>query len=83
MLAMNYDMQLGASNSHAAPDELLLPARRVWERYGTTSRTLSRWISSEDLSFPKPIIINSRRYWRESELLAWERSRARAIVVGE
>lgn len=59
-----------------AADDLLLPARKTWERYGVTDRTLDRWLAREDLQFPKPTIVNGRRYWRLSELEAWERARA-------
>lgn len=31
--------------------------------------TLWRWIHERD--FPKPIYIGRRRYWRESDVLAW------------
>ena len=56
----------------------LLPARRVWERYGITDRSLDRWILREGLRFPKPVVINGRRYWYEAELSAWERDRRSA-----
>ena len=56
--------------------EPLVPARRAWERFGITPRTLSRWVQDERLQFPKPIVIKSRRYWRETDLAAWERTRA-------
>ena len=61
----------------SAETEPLLPARRAWERFGVTPRTLDRWLQDERMSFPKPVVINSRRYWRESELAAWEQSRAK------
>ena len=54
----------------------LLPARAVWERYAVTGRTLDRWIDNPTLDFPKALIINKRRYFRLSELEAWERQQA-------
>jgi len=45
-------------------------------RYDVTNRTLDRWIISEQRDFPKPIMINGRRYWDQAEVEAWERSRA-------
>ncbi len=51
-----------------------LPARRVWERYGVTSMTLQRWLTDPRLDFPKPVYIGRFRYWRLSELEAWERA---------
>ncbi len=54
----------------------LRPARQVRERYSVSDMTLWRWLRDEGLRFPQPIIINSRRYFDEEELEAWERSRA-------
>lgn len=60
----------------------LLPARRIWERYGVCSRTLDRWLGNAEIGFPRPIVLNSRRYWRQDDIEAWERRRA-AARVGE
>ncbi len=57
-------------------NDVLLPARKVWERYGVCDRTLNRWVQCEKLGFPAPILIKNRRYWYEGQLAAWERSRA-------
>lgn len=57
--------------------KVLLPTVRLRQRYGVTDRTLSRWLVSADLNFPKPIIINRRRYWREADLALWEIERAK------
>jgi hypothetical protein len=54
----------------------ILPARAVWERYRVTGRTLDRWLANAELSFPRPIVINNRRYFDENQLIAWERARA-------
>ena len=54
----------------------LAPARQVCERYGITTRTLSRWLGRPELNFPKPLVVNGRRYWRLNEIEAWERVRA-------
>jgi hypothetical protein len=53
-----------------------LPARFVWERFGITSRTLDRWLADEELKFPRPLVINNRRYFDEIQLISWERARA-------
>jgi predicted DNA-binding transcriptional regulator AlpA len=53
-----------------------LSARKVWERYDVTDRTIDRWIADPAMGFPQPITINKRRYFSESELTAWERRRA-------
>lgn len=57
-------------------DGPLLPASVVWRRYGVVDRTLDRWLANESLGFPKPLVINRRRYFRENELVEWERQRA-------
>jgi predicted DNA-binding transcriptional regulator AlpA len=55
--------------------EQYLPARQVWERYGVTSMSLWRWLRDPDLRFPRPMRIGRFRYWRLSDLVAWEWSR--------
>jgi hypothetical protein len=56
----------------------LMPARKVQERYDIADRTLDRWLESKTLNFPRPLVINKRRYWRIAELETWERARAAA-----
>jgi hypothetical protein len=55
----------------------LLPSRIVLQRYDIVDRTLDRWVIDSALGFPQPVIINRRRYWRDTELTAWERSLAK------
>ncbi|WP_101340789.1 helix-turn-helix transcriptional regulator [Cereibacter azotoformans] len=38
--------------------------------------TLWRWLNNPALSFPKPVVISRRRYWREAEVMAWLDARA-------
>ena len=65
-----------SKNISALDEGQLLPTRLVLKRYGVTSRTLDRWLDSEPLGFPRPLVINRFRYFRESDLIAWERQRA-------
>lgn len=58
-------------------DETFLPARQVWERYGVTAMSLYRWLKDERVGFPAPVYIGRFRYWRLSELEAWERAQPR------
>lgn len=51
-----------------------LPTRQVLERYSICDRTLYRWIRDETLSFPRPHVVNGRRYFSETALIEWERS---------
>jgi hypothetical protein len=54
----------------------LLPARLVADRYKVSDRTVDRWLDDPRLAFPRPIVINRRRYFRVAELIAWEHERA-------
>ena len=55
----------------------MLADRRVCERYGDiVPRTLARWDANPALNFPKPVVINGRKYRIESELDAWDREQA-------
>jgi predicted DNA-binding transcriptional regulator AlpA len=56
-------------------DDRFLPARSVWERYGVTSLSLYRWLADEGLAFPRPVYVGRFRYWRLSDLIAWEMGR--------
>jgi hypothetical protein len=53
-----------------------LPGRAVRDRYHVSDMTLWRWLQDAELKFPKPTVINRRRYWLLKELEAWERARA-------
>jgi predicted DNA-binding transcriptional regulator AlpA len=44
----------------------LLHLRAVCARYGISDRTVDRWVEAGEL--PKPMYIQGRRYWDESEL---------------
>ena len=55
--------------------EQFLPARQVRKRYGVTDQTVWRWLKNVNLKFPHPMRIGRLRYWRLSDLVAWERSR--------
>jgi predicted DNA-binding transcriptional regulator AlpA len=49
-----------------------IPAAAVLEMCGGVSAmTLHRWLNNPDLDFPRPHFIGRRRYWRESDVVAW------------
>jgi hypothetical protein len=54
------------------------PAKKVLERYDITDRTLDRWLANPAMNFPRPLVINRRRYFSDPELTEWERKRASA-----
>lgn len=50
----------------------LVTANPVREMLGGVSdMTLWRYLADPELNFPKPIVINRRRYWREADVVAW------------
>jgi predicted DNA-binding transcriptional regulator AlpA len=54
-----------------------LNAAQVRTRYGGMSdMALWRWLRDDELGFPKPLVINGRRFWKASELTAWEATMA-------
>lgn len=53
----------------------LLPTRLVCRRYGICDRTIARWERDANLRFPKPVVINRRKYFRADELDVFDRSR--------
>lgn len=57
-----------------------LPTRSVLERYEITTMTLWRWCQSKQLSFPAPMMIGRRKYWKLADLEAWERQRAKGAA---
>jgi predicted DNA-binding transcriptional regulator AlpA len=59
-----------------------LPMKVVSQRYGVVSRTIDRWLLQPQIDFPRPLIINRRRYWREVDLVGWENARSVHSVGG-
>lgn len=63
-----------------------MTSNMIAARYRISLMTLWRWENeSPHLGFPKPIRINRRKYWAESEIDAWDRSKVMtpaASVVG-
>jgi hypothetical protein len=74
---MECDMQIYSDNDDAEP---LVPARDVLKRYSIVDRTLDRWLANTELKFPRPLVVNRRRYFRERALTEWERQRVRSTV---
>jgi predicted DNA-binding transcriptional regulator AlpA len=50
-----------------------LPNKDVASRYGVTTRTIDNWLADDELGFPKPILINSRKLYPERELDEFDR----------
>jgi predicted DNA-binding transcriptional regulator AlpA len=68
------EQQLGSANDNSARGDRFLGAPEVEARYGVAAMTIWRWLRDPALNFPKPVWIRTRRLWRESDLIAWERA---------
>jgi predicted DNA-binding transcriptional regulator AlpA len=65
-----------ANRPRGPPDDRLLTSRDIVERYSITKMTLWRWMHDAKMKFPLPIdVTKRRRYWKESEVTAWERAK--------
>ena len=49
------------------------PTKVVCARFGITPRTIDRWLRNQALDFPRPLVVNRRRYFNEAHLRDWER----------
>ena len=58
------------------PPQTYLQSSAVRARYGVSDMTIWRWLHNNELGFPAPLRINGRRFWRLSQLEAWEASRS-------
>jgi len=56
------------------PQDILLASGQVRKRYGDCSEMWLYRREHDNSGFPKPLRINGRRFWRLSELLAYERT---------
>lgn len=64
--------------SIAADDETLLTAKQICARFGGISQmTLWRWLGSDVVRFPKPILcVNKRRFWSTESIRRWMAERS-------
>jgi predicted DNA-binding transcriptional regulator AlpA len=56
----------------SVPQERMLPMGQLRRRYNVTDRTIDRWLERGIL--PSPVRINRVRYWRESDIVQFERA---------
>jgi predicted DNA-binding transcriptional regulator AlpA len=71
----------GSGTSDVANDRFL-SAKQTRERYADAS---DMWIwrrLHDDSGFPQPVTIAGRRFWRLSDLIAWESSALRRGEAG-
>lgn len=60
-----------------AADEIFLTSKQVQQRYSVTGMSVYRWENDAATGFPAPTYFGRWKRYRLSELVAWERSRAR------
>jgi predicted DNA-binding transcriptional regulator AlpA len=66
----------------AEENDRFLNSKQVRARYADAS---DMWLwrrLNDESNFPKPLHIENRRFWKLSELVAWERHRAADGKVG-
>ena len=52
-----------------------LTGPQLCARYSISDMTLWRWLQDPEIGFPRPAMrVRERRYWLESDLVAWERA---------
>jgi hypothetical protein len=66
----------GDSGDDDPAADVLLRALQVRKRYGDCSDMWLHRRLHDDSGFPKPVYLGPVRYWRLSDLLAWEAARA-------
>jgi hypothetical protein len=71
----------GSTDDPNADEDRFLSSAQVKKRYGGVS---DMWLTRrlrDGSGFPKPMIVETRRFWKLSELEQWERARAKASVM--
>lgn len=58
-----------------------LTGPQLQARYSISDVTLWRWIRSDKLGFPKPMVINRLRYFRRDEIEAWDAKRRTMVAA--
>ena len=56
-------------------EQKYLTGTQVRARYGISEMTLWRWLQDSNMQFPIPMVINRRRFFKESEITYWEQAR--------
>jgi predicted DNA-binding transcriptional regulator AlpA len=66
----------GRRGSPVDGERKYLTGPQVCARYGISDMSLWRWLRDAAVAFPQPAMrIRDRRFWLESDLIAWERSK--------
>ena len=65
-----------SSGTHADDDTLLTGAATRARVGGVSDMCIWRWLRDPRVSFPHPIKINGRNYWRLGDLRRWQETHA-------
>ena len=57
-----------------------LTGPQVLKRYGISEMTLHRWQKNDNLGFPKPMIVNRRKFFKVEDIVQWERQKAAGVA---
>ena len=60
--------------------DILIPALKVAAEFGICRRTLARWFTESEISFPQPTRINGRLYFSRAAIEDWKNARVRNSV---
>jgi hypothetical protein len=60
-----------------------IPNKKVAERYDVVVRTIDNWLADDELGFPRPLVINNRKYYLEDELDEFDRRAPRGGSASE
>lgn len=56
-------------------DDEYFTAADLLDRFSIAAITFYRWERNSGLNFPKPMLINRRKFFRKSDIYAWEKAR--------
>jgi predicted DNA-binding transcriptional regulator YafY len=83
-------LRAGARGSEAIDQDRKLTARSVARRFDVSVRTIDRWLVNSHMAFPMPAMTTkdtigrvANRYWRLSDLVAWERRQAEPKITSK
>jgi predicted DNA-binding transcriptional regulator AlpA len=67
----------------SAPPSTLVPKPGLARELGVSSRTISRWIETSSVEFPRPVRIRGRLFFHRDEVVEWTAGRLRVALKGE
>src|ERR1700730_5859454 len=59
-------------NPEVSMHDKLITNPAVARLFSVAPRTVFNWVIRPELNFPRPLVIGARRYFSESEIMAWK-----------